>query len=199
MSNEMITLEHVLKAYDYADHHPHKYLRGTTNWCAAVAHALNGELRALLAKPADLEQGKVELERITDAYRAELDELAQRNYDLRFKNSTQPQGEPVTKLTWEEIVGLVNEVLGCKAHKWPLPDVGHEMTGINFNSLARIIDRVQARYTRPAEQPAPDGFEIARHSKRLVEQLRERVAELEKQPAPQPSPAVTPPPSSQPL
>lgn len=36
-----VTLEQVLKAYDYANSHPHKYLRGTTNWCAAVAHALN--------------------------------------------------------------------------------------------------------------------------------------------------------------
>lgn len=37
----MITLEQVLKAYEYANSHPHKYLRGTTNWCAAVAHILN--------------------------------------------------------------------------------------------------------------------------------------------------------------
>lgn len=36
-----ITLGQVLKAYDYANDHPHKYLRGTTNWCAAVAHSLN--------------------------------------------------------------------------------------------------------------------------------------------------------------
>lgn len=39
----VITLEQVLKAYDYANSHPHKYLRGTTNWCAAVAHSLNAE------------------------------------------------------------------------------------------------------------------------------------------------------------
>lgn len=37
----MITLDQVLKAYDYADNHPHRYLRGTTNWCAAVAWYLN--------------------------------------------------------------------------------------------------------------------------------------------------------------
>ena len=36
-----ITLNRVMKAYDYANDHPHKYLRGTTNWCAAVAHSLN--------------------------------------------------------------------------------------------------------------------------------------------------------------
>ena len=36
-----LTLEQVLKAYEYAESHPHKYLRGTTNWCAAVAWHLN--------------------------------------------------------------------------------------------------------------------------------------------------------------
>lgn len=84
--------------------------------------------------------------------RAERDAALKKLEEL---TAEQPQGEPVEKLTWEDIVGLVNEVLGCQAHEWPLPDVGHQMTGINFNSLARIIDRVQARYTRPAEQPAP--------------------------------------------
>lgn len=39
-----ITLEQVLKAYDYATSHPHGYLRGTTNWCAAVAFSLNKQL-----------------------------------------------------------------------------------------------------------------------------------------------------------
>lgn len=53
-------------------------------------------LRALLAKPGDLGQEKVELERITDAYRTELDELAQRNYDLRFKHAAQHQAERFT-------------------------------------------------------------------------------------------------------
>jgi len=45
----VITLEQVLKAYDYANSHPHKYLRGTTNWCAAVAHSLNAEQPAPVA------------------------------------------------------------------------------------------------------------------------------------------------------
>lgn len=44
-----ITLDQVLKAYEYADSHPHKYLRGTTNWCAAVAHALNVQQPAPVA------------------------------------------------------------------------------------------------------------------------------------------------------
>lgn len=47
-----ITLQQVLKAYDYAESHPHKYLRGTTNWCAAVAHELN----ACLDKVKELNQ-----------------------------------------------------------------------------------------------------------------------------------------------
>ena len=36
-----VTLDQVLRAYEYADSHPHKYLRGTTNWCAAVTWHLN--------------------------------------------------------------------------------------------------------------------------------------------------------------
>lgn len=36
-----VTLQQVLKAYEYAESHPHKYLRGTTNWCAAVAYSIN--------------------------------------------------------------------------------------------------------------------------------------------------------------
>jgi hypothetical protein len=45
----IVTLEQVLKAYDYASAHPHNYLRGTTNWCAAVAHSLNAEQPAPVA------------------------------------------------------------------------------------------------------------------------------------------------------
>lgn len=50
-----VTLEQVLKAYDYANSHPHKYLRGTTNWCAAVAHALNVQQPAPVAVVIDIE------------------------------------------------------------------------------------------------------------------------------------------------
>ncbi|MCL8309020.1 hypothetical protein M9Y57_29595, partial [Pseudomonas putida] len=45
-----IALEQVLQAYTYADNHPHRYLRGTTNWCAAVAHSLNEQVRAALER-----------------------------------------------------------------------------------------------------------------------------------------------------
>lgn len=53
-----ITLEQVLKAYKYADSHPHKYLRGTTNWCAAVAHALNVQQPAPVADHTQCEECK---------------------------------------------------------------------------------------------------------------------------------------------
>lgn len=58
-----------------------------------------------------------------------------------------PPEQAAVKLGWAEIVGLVNEVLGCQAHEYPRKQgsIGHEMTGINFNSLARIIDRIQMR------------------------------------------------------
>lgn len=48
-----VTFQQVLTAYEYAESHPHKYLRGTTNWCAAVAYKLNaclGELKRLNTK-----------------------------------------------------------------------------------------------------------------------------------------------------
>lgn len=44
------TLDQVLRAYHYAMQHPHKYLTGTTNWCAAVAHSLNDQARADLER-----------------------------------------------------------------------------------------------------------------------------------------------------
>lgn len=47
-----------------------------------------------------------------------------------------------TKLSWEEIVSLVSEVSGCEFNRDPDQAIGHQMTGINFNSLARIIDKV---------------------------------------------------------
>lgn len=43
---EAVTMQQVLAAYGYATDHPHKYLRGTTNWCAAFAHSLNEQLGA---------------------------------------------------------------------------------------------------------------------------------------------------------
>lgn len=42
---EAVTMQQVLIAYDYATENPGKYLRGTTNWCAAFAHSLNGQLK----------------------------------------------------------------------------------------------------------------------------------------------------------
>ena len=65
------------------------------------------------------------------------------------------------KMQWPEIVALVNEVIGCEAHKYPCErgSIGHEMTGINFNSLARIIDRV--RYAASPAAPAADAGLVA--------------------------------------
>lgn len=47
-----VSLQQVLEAYDYANNHPHKYLRGTSNWCAAVAYKLNEFQRNVDAPPA---------------------------------------------------------------------------------------------------------------------------------------------------
>lgn len=40
-----VSMAMVLEAYDYATSHTHGYLRGTTNWCAAVAWKLNELLK----------------------------------------------------------------------------------------------------------------------------------------------------------
>lgn len=45
-----ITLYQVMRAYEYACTHPHGYQRGTTNWCAAVAHSLNVQVRSTLER-----------------------------------------------------------------------------------------------------------------------------------------------------
>lgn len=37
----VITMTAVMKAYEYAAQHPERYLCGTSNWCAAMAHSLN--------------------------------------------------------------------------------------------------------------------------------------------------------------
>lgn len=92
---------------------------------------------------------------------------------LALLNATHVQQVSVpdgsTKMQWPEIVALVNEVLGCEAHKYPCErgSIGHEMTGINFNSLARIIDRV--RYAAPAAPAADAGLAAVEWAKDAVE------------------------------
>lgn len=48
---DAITMADVMRAWEYAEDHPHKYLRGTTNWCAAVAHSLNQQRVAAPSAP----------------------------------------------------------------------------------------------------------------------------------------------------
>lgn len=138
----MITLEQVLKAYEYANSHPHKYLRGTTNWCAAVAHSLNEQTPAaqcqddpvafevdvsgytiMLAKTAD------KAEKTAQHYRA-----MSHTVDIRplFRRQSE-QPAPVVRCSFcdvtdnagnpwsghhESVDGkLIYRVTGCKDHK----------------------------------------------------------------------------------
>lgn len=50
-----VTLQQVMSAYEYAESHPHKYLRGTTNWCAAVAWSLTAKRPAHANPPPGAE------------------------------------------------------------------------------------------------------------------------------------------------
>ena len=38
---DAVAMADVMLAWEYAEDHPHGYLRGTAKWCAAVAHSLN--------------------------------------------------------------------------------------------------------------------------------------------------------------
>lgn len=40
-ASQPVKMANVMRAYEYACDHPDKYLRGTSNWCAAVAWKLN--------------------------------------------------------------------------------------------------------------------------------------------------------------
>ncbi len=89
-----ITLQQVLKAYDYANCHPHKYLRGTTNWCAAVAHSLNAEQPTPVAVVMPeremhcqylrgvIPDNRLEVEAHKDGWNACIDELKRLNPSL---------------------------------------------------------------------------------------------------------------------
>ena len=48
---DAITMADVMRAWEYAEDHPHKYLRGTTNWCAAMAYSLNQQRVAAPSAP----------------------------------------------------------------------------------------------------------------------------------------------------
>lgn len=147
-------------------------------WCCATeAHAAIAELEAELA--AIKAQGVVmygsQLAGLLEQVRLDDDEAKPHGSGATYWNNAvvacqvairdalaatvqQVVPDGSTKMQWQEIVALVNEVLGCEAHKYPCErgSIGHEMTGINFNSLARIIDRV--RYAA-----APIKIEANRH------------------------------------
>lgn len=112
--------------------------------------SLEAECERLRVENADLIEARDS--RVSERLAA-LDRLGEERNALSaelaaLKAASGEEVEPVAKLQWTEIVGLVNEVLGCEAHKFPCErgSIGHEMAGINFNSLARIIDRVQHRH-----------------------------------------------------
>lgn len=96
----MITLEQVLKAYEYANSHPHKYLRGTTNWCAAVAHILNEQKPVFESQYASMTQAQAQAQSVSDG----VDEI------LHGKPAAQHQGEPVA-LTEVEVSQFLSDAL----------------------------------------------------------------------------------------
>ena len=64
-------------------------------------------------------------------------------YEVQPLYTSQPAPVSVVRYSWDDIVDLVSEVIGCEYSRDPNTFIGHQMTGINFNSLARIIDKVK--------------------------------------------------------
>jgi hypothetical protein len=61
----------VLIAYDYANDHPHKYLKGTTNWCEAVAFSLRQQMNVSEPRPVTLHERVSILKDVNVSYAAD--------------------------------------------------------------------------------------------------------------------------------
>ncbi|MBC2660053.1 hypothetical protein H7A76_31885 [Pseudomonas sp. MSSRFD41] len=168
--------------------------------------AAQRKLRALLARPAEQPKpcATIRLERIdgktcATVARWDADQLQEGALMNVYLNqpAEQHQGDGVNwKAVANEQMGIIQK-LKAEQHQgepalyveqWELDRIANggaawatAWTTDGKENPSRPGDCV-ALYTRPGAKP--DGFEIARHSKRLVEQLRARIAELEQQPAP---------------
>lgn len=151
--------EHCLEAHDEEMVQPVD-LGKFIDWVFSLKQERD-QLRALLAQPADTVLGfKI----------VEDPSMAPGTMRL-VQPAEQHQGAPV----------FDDEILQAMADHGSPNDVRGTSTYDAWQALA-AGRAVLALYPRPGAKP--DGFEIARHSKRLVEQLRARIAELEQQPAP---------------
>lgn len=87
MNNELklVSMYQVFKAVEYANDHPDKYLSGTTNWCAAVAFALNRQIidtqpaTAKVVLPERKHLGDPSPLSLVEGWNACLDEVAKLN------------------------------------------------------------------------------------------------------------------------
>lgn len=77
----------------------------------------------------------------------------------------------VRELTWVELVNAVSEVRGSEFTPDPDFYIGHQMTGINFNSLRRIVTKFQEQSERSIES-------VKANSKQLAELDDSTIAKL---------------------
>jgi hypothetical protein len=80
----------------------------------------------------------------------------------------------VRELTWVELVNAVSEVRGSEFTPDPDCYIGHQMTGINFNSLRRIVTKFQEQSERSIES-------VKANSKQLAELDDATIAKLGRQ------------------
>lgn len=108
-SSPQIRLDQVLTAYIYADEHPHKYLRGTTNWCAAVAHSLNTQVTK--AASVEIETLRKQLALLNPARTEHCKECGSLALSWFATNTTGTSGIQNGRLKTEDVT--CQFVLGC--------------------------------------------------------------------------------------
>lgn len=125
----------------YLDWQPHKWVIDAMRKVAAPAV----ERQEPVAWALDVEGYKTV---IIDNYQRALSEQEHfqgrgRTAVIRSLYTSPPAPVSVVRYSWDDIVDMVSEVIGCEYSRDPNTFIGHQMTGINFNSLARIIDKVK--------------------------------------------------------
>lgn len=112
---QTVTMANVMRAYEYACEHPHKYLRGTSNWCAAVAWKLNQLESSAPTPPQPIYDEPKERELFEEFSRRIVAHDAA-NFPIRWCDC----------VTDEEIEGHLNTWLACAQSRAKSVEVGDE-------------------------------------------------------------------------
>jgi hypothetical protein len=82
------------------------------------------------------------------------DKWRKQGFELHSVKPAQQQRSPVP---WSVLIEAVSDVTGSTCDLDPSHHIGHQMTGINFNSLARIVDKFSNPATGENVTPCASG------------------------------------------